>query len=144
MQEIQKASSTMIKNGIRRLKYYNFDLFFKSGIRRLMKDLLMWKWYKINPFPHSRNHCPMGKSFIFCVTWQFTYIFLSHQFIKGNIRECNFSTWGNSRDQLFLSTSGCISSSRVAGGHEWKRNASRSAEEMLILKIAPCGRAILQ
>ena len=56
-----------------------------------MKDLLMWKWYNINPFPHSRNHFPMSKSFVFIVTWQFTYIFLPHQFINGAIREWIFT-----------------------------------------------------
>ena len=66
----------------------------RNGIRRLKKDLPMWKWYNINPFPHSRNHFPMGKSFVFSVTWQFTYIFLPHQFINGAIREWLFLPHG--------------------------------------------------
>ena len=49
------------------------------------------------------------------------------------------SKWGNSRDQLFLSTCGCISPSLVAYGHEWWEIASICAEEKLISRIASCG-----
>ena len=50
------------------------------------------------------------------------------------------STWGNSWDQHFLSTRGCISLSLVASGHSWWGNASTCAEEKLIPRIASCGK----
>ena len=55
-----------------------------------------------------------------------------------------FSTWGNSRDQLCLSTRGCISQSLVAYGHSWWGNASTCAEEKLIPWIASCGKVTFQ
>ena len=53
------------------------------------------------------------------------------------------STWGNSQDQHFLSTHGCIPLSLVASGHSWWGNAATCAEEKLIPRIASCGKVTL-
>ena len=53
------------------------------------------------------------------------------------------STWGNSWDQHFLSTCGCISLSLTTSGHSWWGNASTCAEEKLIPRIASYGKVTL-
>ena len=74
----------------------------------------------------------------------FNQLFSDHLFINGTIRECIFSTWGNSRVRLFLSTSWFI-----PVPHEWPKATSdremnqRVLRQSLNPRIASSGKGIL-
>ena len=125
-----KCSTYTLKVPFPLVLWLYFQMLFFGYIR------FAWNWIfrtSLLNYIHTCSSCTAAWQNQFCYLWQ-------------NIlqEKCIFSTWGNLRVRLFLSTSWCISLY-----HEWPKATSDGEMHQRVLRkslnprIASCGRGIL-